>query len=75
MNLRTVSYQEHRCLIKEFKKALNSKFNFPEQVSKLLSKEPKSFWRYWFFVGFDFPFIALKTIVFIKRPVISQEAS
>ena len=74
MNLRTVSYQEHRCLIKEFNKALNLKFKFSEQISKLLSKELKSFGRYWFFVGFDFPFIALKTIVFIKRPVISQEA-
>jgi hypothetical protein len=30
MNLRTTSYQEHRCLIKEFNKALNSKFKVPE---------------------------------------------
>jgi|LakMenE18May11ns_1017448.scaffolds.fasta_scaffold9829511_2 hemerythrin len=44
MNLRTVSCQEHRCLIKEFNKSLNSKFKFPEQISKLLSKELKSFY-------------------------------
>lgn len=75
MNLRTVSYQEHRCLIKEFKKALSSKFKFPEQISKLLSKELKSFGRYWFSVGFDFPIIPLEPISLVKRPVISQEAS
>ena len=40
MNLSAVSYQEHRCLIKEFKKDLNLKFKFPEQIPKLLSKEP-----------------------------------